>query len=106
MIHVRHLESVPVVSEEYLPIPPRTQPPRKKDADQVLQELKDREREAVFQLVLDEDATHRSVASGDWNEPKVWATGKVPKDGDRVVIDANHHITITKSLDIIGLGPS
>ena len=42
--------------------------------------------------------TIESADSGAWNDPKSWKGGRVPKDGDRILIHANHRIVINKQL--------
>ncbi len=35
---------------------------------------------SLFDLVEHEDATHRSVNSGDWDDPATWENGEIPND--------------------------
>ena len=42
--------------------------------------------------------TVESVDSGAWSDSKSWKGGIVPKDGDRILIHANHRIVINRML--------
>ena len=42
--------------------------------------------------------TAESVDSGAWSNPKTWKDGIVPKDGDRILIHANHRVVINREL--------
>ncbi len=42
--------------------------------------------------------TAESADSGAWSDPKTWKDGIVPKDGDRILIHANHRVVINKEL--------
>ena len=42
--------------------------------------------------------TAESADSGDWDDPRTWKDGVVPKDGDRILIHANHRVVINKEL--------
>lgn len=50
-----------------------------------------------------------SLASGNWSDPLIWSTGRVPTTGDKAVISKDHTITydvqsdaILAGLDIVG----
>lgn len=47
---------------------------------------KHNEHDAVFNLVMHEDATHVAINDGSWFDPDTWASGEVPDDEARVVI--------------------
>ena len=42
--------------------------------------------------------TVESADSGAWSNPKTWKGGITPKEGDRILIHANHRIVINKEL--------
>ena len=42
--------------------------------------------------------TAESADSGAWSSPQTWKGGKVPKDGDRILIHANHRVVINQEL--------
>ncbi len=42
--------------------------------------------------------TIESADSGTWSDPKSWKGGVVPKEGDRILIHANHRIVINQPL--------
>ncbi len=42
--------------------------------------------------------TAESSDSGAWSNPKTWKDGIVPKDGDRILIHANHRVVINREL--------
>lgn len=42
--------------------------------------------------------TLRSVRSGNWDDPAVWSSGRVPRTGDRVSIEAAHTILLGSQL--------
>ncbi|MDO3386856.1 G8 domain-containing protein [Gilvimarinus sp. SDUM040013] len=44
-------------------------------------------------LVAYEDATHATIADGDWCDPGIWHNGAVPGDGARAVIATSHNVT-------------
>ncbi|MCC6493266.1 MAG: right-handed parallel beta-helix repeat-containing protein [Pirellulales bacterium] len=46
----------------------------------------------VFNLARTEDATHVTVASGDWSNPAIWRDRVVPGAGARVAIVAGHTV--------------
>ena len=46
---------------------------------------------------LVKNITAESADSGAWSDPKTWKDGIVPKDGDRILIHANHRVVIKKS---------
>ncbi|MGB0369934.1 MAG: G8 domain-containing protein [Opitutales bacterium] len=48
-------------------------------------------------LVSCDIATNRSIQSGDWSVAETWSNG-VPVDGDRVVIEAEHTVTLRSEL--------
>jgi hypothetical protein len=103
VISVTHLESLELENEEeqhkYEETQPRRHPHRKNDADRVLQVLKDKERAAVVNLVLDEDATHTSSQTGLWDDPQTWSDSKVPDANCRIIIQANHNVMVSKKHD-------
>ena len=41
----------------------------------------------------------KSIASGNWSDPTIWNTGKVPQNDD-VLIDVGHTVKIDKVGDI------
>ena len=50
-----------------------------------------------------------SIATGDWESPSTWNAGRVPKNGDFVVIDQDHVVTLNgessvKTIDYRGTG--
>ena len=49
---------------------------------------------AMFDLVADRDVTHTSVTSGNWSDPSTWRNGRVPAQGDRVLIDSGTQVTV------------
>lgn len=53
---------------------------------------KQEEHLALFDLVPEAEATHRSVANGNWNDPATWDTGAIPGPGSRVLIEAAHMV--------------
>ncbi len=57
-------------------------------------EIMRREDEFVMNMVADELATHETVRSGSWNNPLTWKDGRVPDDGARVIIHAQHKVKI------------
>jgi len=42
----------------------------------------------------------QTVASGNWSDPSIWDAGVVPGDGDTVIINAEHTVTIDQDLTI------
>lgn len=47
---------------------------------------------AALALVAYEDATHMTVASGDWCDPNIWHNRAVPGDDARVVVSLDHKV--------------
>ena len=50
-----------------------------------------------------------SIATGDWETPSTWNAGRIPKNGDFVVIDQNHIVTLNgessvKTIEYRGTG--
>lgn len=54
-----------------------------------------------YHLVMNlvKTVTDETVDSGDWSDPSIWKSGKVPGDGARVLIHANHVVTVGSELD-------
>ena len=67
-----------------------------------VQNKKAREATMVQEYKLTQDLvktiTAESADSGAWSNPKTWKGGVVPKDGDRILIHANHRVVIKKEL--------
>ncbi len=55
------------------------------------------EKELVFNLVSKK--TNETIASGDWSNPAIWKSGKVPQDGARVVIHSDHRVVINSQIE-------
>jgi DNA polymerase III psi subunit len=53
------------------------------------------EADQFFRLVPLESATHVTIASGDWTDPRIWRNGVVPGLGARVVISAGTNVRFT-----------
>lgn len=47
---------------------------------------------SALALVAYEDATHATIASGDWCDPTIWHKGVVPGDGARAIIALGHKV--------------
>ena len=50
-----------------------------------------------------------SIATGDWESPATWNAGRVPKNGDFVIVDQDHIVTLNgessvKKIDYRGTG--
>jgi len=56
--------------------------------------------DADTNYACDVTPTARSAASGNWNDPNVWDTGKVPDKGDWVLVNAGHTLTISNAIDL------
>jgi G8 domain len=56
--------------------------------------VKQEEHAALFDLVDDEAATHKAVASGAWGDRRTWNVGTVPGSGARVVIPKGRSVTV------------
>ncbi|MCP8900612.1 G8 domain-containing protein [Gilvimarinus xylanilyticus] len=52
---------------------------------------------AAHALVAYEDATHATIADGDWCDPSIWHNGAVPGDGARVVIGRDNTVSYALS---------
>ena len=52
---------------------------------------------AAHALVAYEDATHATIADGDWCDPTIWHNGAVPGDGARVVIGRDNAVSYALS---------
>lgn len=43
-----------------------------------------------------------SIASGNWNAPTSWSLNRIPQNGDRVIINNDHRVTIHDNTDFNG----
>jgi len=48
---------------------------------------------ALFELVPEENATHRTVSNGPWFSESTWENGEIPGRDDRVLIRAGHSVS-------------
>lgn len=42
--------------------------------------------------------TNKNTRSGDWSDPAIWSLGRVPQDGDRVIIANDTRVTCTPQM--------
>lgn len=57
-----------------------------------------------FSILILSSVSHaaliRSVGNGDWNDPATWDLGRLPQDGDEIIIDVGHIVTIPLFVEI------
>ena len=53
-------------------------------------------------LVPDSAVTVKSVANGNWSDPTIWSTGKVPHSLDNVLVTANTVVTVDGDESVFG----
>jgi hypothetical protein len=51
------------------------------------------EEQKIYNLVPLASATHVTVASGNWSDPRIWRNGQVPAAGAKVVVSAGTTVT-------------